>query len=461
MEILIRGSVKIIPQIFTFFFSSTCFVLAGYMVLQQFREYFSNQDFTIISRHTFDGEKDNRYPAISICLYGRDGKIFQRLFNKTSLATRLPICKSCLNGKDSCMANETSEMACGPEEIFLAMSGKQENNNISSFPFELLTYDALSMVLDHKSRAKGAKTSKAHSTLPNGIVSGVTKTYHDPMHVCLSKTRKFESKRLLTYQYWEISTLEMLSSRGNYDIRIFVHQKGQLLRSLGAPTFVLDNEFLKNKKERLGDGLIYKIDLDINSVHVLQKRHDSSQPCDEMLLDEDSIWIRNAIRLLNCTPVFWEKTKSRLRYDRSDTQKVSCSKAQLLEFYSKYSPKSNFENITKYYVQPCTEMESIVTSLAKSMVAAKNSSGGLGSHRSRLPRLEIMLFYKSRYYSLATNEKAFTLLALWSQIGGFVGIFLGYSLLQLPELIGYIVTLAKKFQEYLSIHRNRQTNSDV
>ena len=116
MEILIRGSVKIIPQIFTFFFSSTCFVLAGYMVLQQFREYFSNQDFTIISRHTFHGEMDNRYPAISIRLYGRDGKIFQRLFNKTSLATRLPICKSCLSRKDICMANETSEMTCGPGE---------------------------------------------------------------------------------------------------------------------------------------------------------------------------------------------------------------------------------------------------------------------------------------------------------------------------------------------------------
>ena len=449
MEILIRGSFKVIPQVFTFFFSLTCFFLAGYMVFQEFREYFSNQDFTIISRHTFDGEKDNRYPAISICLYGRDGKIFQRLNNKTSLATRLPICKSCLNGKDSCMANETSEMTCGPEEIFLAMSGKQENNNISSFPFELLTYDALSMVLDHKSRAKGAKSSKAHPRLTNGIVSGVTKTYHDPMHVCLSKTRKFESKKLLTYQYWEISTVQMLSSWGNYDIRIFVHQKGQLLRSLGAPTFVLDNDFLRNKKERLGDGLIYKIDLDINSVHVLQKRHDSSQPCDEMLLDEDAIWIRNAIRLLNCTPIFWEKIKSKLRYNQINTQKVSCSKAQLFEFYSKYSPKSHFESIKKYYVQPCTEMESIVTSLAKSMATLKNSSDDLVNTRSRLPRLEIMLFYKSRYYNLATNEKSFTLLALWSQIGGFVGIFLGYSLLQLPELIGYIITWAKKIRDYV------------
>ena len=422
------------------------------MAFQQFKEYFSNQDFTIISRHTFDGEKDNRYPAISICLYGKGGKIFRRWFNKKSLAI-VPNCKPCLNGKDRCLSNGTNTVECGPEEIYLAMSGKMDNRNITSFPFELLTYDALSMVLDHKSRAKGEKSSKVHPTLKNETVFGVTRTYQDPMHVCLSKARKFESSGLLKYQYWEISTLEMLSSWGDYDIRIFVHQKGQLLRSLGAPTFVLENEFLKNKKERLGEGLTYKIDLDINSVHVLQKRHDSSEPCDEMIYDEDAIWIRNAIKLLNCTPTFLDKTKYISEYNQSNTQKISCGKSQLFEFHSKYSPKSHFERIANSYVQPCTEMESVVTSIGKSMAPNKNSidsSGDLMSPRSSLPRLEIMLFYKARYYNLATNEKAVTLLTLWSQIGGFVGIFLGYSLLQLPELIGYIFTRAKKTREYVA-----------
>ena len=42
------------------------------------------------------------------------------------------------------------------------------------------------------------------------------------------------------------------------------------------------------------------------------------------------------------------------------------------------------------------------------------------------------------------NVKAFGLLSLWSQIGGFVGIFLGYSLLQVPEIITYIIGWAKR-----------------
>ena len=190
METLIRDRIKVVQQMITFFFSLTCFVLAGYMAFQQFKEYFSNQDFTIMSRHTFEGEKDNRYPAISICLYGKGGNIFRRQLNKKSL---LPVaqCKPCLNGKDSCMSNGTSKMACGPKEIYLAMSGKMENNNITLFPFELLTYDTLSMLLDHKSRAKGEKPSKVHPIFNNETISEVVRTYQDPLHVCLSKTRKF------------------------------------------------------------------------------------------------------------------------------------------------------------------------------------------------------------------------------------------------------------------------------
>ena len=42
------------------------------------------------------------------------------------------------------------------------------------------------------------------------------------------------------------------------------------------------------------------------------------------------------------------------------------------------------------------------------------------------------------------NYRAFGLLSLWSQIGGFIGIFLGYSLLQVPELTCGIIDWAKR-----------------
>ena len=38
-------------------------------------------------------------------------------------------------------------------------------------------------------------------------------------------------------------------------------------------------------------------------------------------------------------------------------------------------------------------------------------------------------------FTKITNEKAVGFEAFWGGIGGFVGVFLGYSLMQIPDLI--------------------------
>ena len=49
--------------------------------------------------------------------------------------------------------------------------------------------------------------------------------------------------------------------------------------------------------------------------------------------------------------------------------------------------------------------------------------------------LNINFQYRTDQYLEITNKRDFGVTNLWSSIGGFVGIFLGYSLLQLPEII--------------------------
>ena len=56
-------------------------------------------------------------------------------------------------------------------------------------------------------------------------------------------------------------------------------------------------------------------------------------------------------------------------------------------------------------------------------------------NRRRTYEVDIGIRYSLATYKVATNNQAFTLLSLWSQIGGFVGIFLGFSLLQLADLL--------------------------
>ena len=63
--------------------------------------------------------------------------------------------------------------------------------------------------------------------------------------------------------------------------------------------------------------------------------------------------------------------------------------------------------------------------------------------RKRKFDLKFNLEYSVNTYKETLNKKAFDLASLWSQIGGFIGIFLGYSLLQIPQLAGDVIELVK------------------
>ena len=56
-------------------------------------------------------------------------------------------------------------------------------------------------------------------------------------------------------------------------------------------------------------------------------------------------------------------------------------------------------------------------------------------NRRKTYEVDIGIRYGLTTYKVATNNQAFTFLSLFSQIGGFVGIFLGFSLLQLTVLL--------------------------
>jgi len=87
-------------------------------------------------------------------------------------------------------------------------------------------------------------------------------------------------------------------------------------------------------------------------------------------------------------------------------------------------------------------MESIVTSTATSIANTfDNFSPGAAG---KLSKIRIIIDYKTENYKLAANYKKFGLLSLLSQIGGFVGMFLGYSLLRLPDLIVFGILWMKK-----------------
>ena len=58
--------------------------------------------------------------------------------------------------------------------------------------------------------------------------------------------------------------------------------------------------------------------------------------------------------------------------------------------------------------------------------------------------VSVEFLYKGYQYQEVENLREFGFEAFWSGVGGFVGIFLGYSLLQLPDLFEQLLLVFKK-----------------
>ena len=73
-----------------------------------------------------------------------------------------------------------------------------------------------------------------------------------------------------------------------------------------------------------------------------------------------------------------------------------------------------------------------------------------------LRKLNIKIEYIADGYKETINHRSFTVLSLISQIGGFIGMFLGYSLLHLPQLAGFAANVAQNVAT-----KNKQKDAKV
>ena len=83
---------------------------------------------------------------------------------------------------------------------------------------------------------------------------------------------------------------------------------------------------------------------------------------------------------------------------------------------------SNRSLIMNSYDQPCIEM-----------MIPINVHEGKGTDLA-VGFLSLSIPYATDIFQEIQNVKDFNIETLWSSAGGFVGIFLGYSLLQIPEI---------------------------
>ena len=205
------------------------------------------------------------------------------------------------------------------------------------------------------------------------------------------------------------------------DMRVLIHYPGQLLRSF-------EKHSLFNNFKTLGDLTGYHIDFEISGVTVLKKRPDSNNPCNADLEDDDLKLQTEIMKLVGCVPIYWKNIV---------THDLGLSDCKTSEQLAKiYYHTRNYQDFFISYVPPCVTMNAIVMRHRE-----KDSSGD---------ELFMKFWYRDKHYQEIQNTKNFNFESFWSGIGGFVGIFLGYSMLQLVDVAENIPSFLRKVQSRFS-----------
>ena len=161
----------------------------------------------------------------------------------------------------------------------------------------------------------------------------------------------------------------------------------------------------------------YNMEFLLKAVEVVKRRNKSIMPCSSGKYD--ITFMDHVIKTVGCRPPYW-KTKEDI---------PNCTNPEQMQHLAKNTARyiTGVEKID--ILQPCQEIENIYYTFADTEFRGKTL-------RDKKPsRIRITLLYANSKFKEMKQVRAYDVQSLIGNAGGYIGLFLGYALLQLPEFI--------------------------
>ena len=387
-------------------FKIALFSLLIYMVAEQFNEYQKNDDVSSLGYKDFHHHKEDVYPIFSFCLYSPNGGLFKdRLGAECS-----KIYFNYLIGKE----NASSLISC--DNLY----------NITNTSYDDLVINIRKQIQLHFQQIKemsGNISNKFTSSLDESFDI----SYQDSARICLTKKVEDGGKHQKIFELVR-GNATWLASFGSY-VDFYVHLKGQFIRALGKRAAVLGIGLGLFKENGELDQMAFrhKNKIGVQSIDILRKRHDSNVGCNRISDNDDEQWRQYWVQKAKCIPPFM---RNHFKRSTPSTNLPKCNQEKLKELSASYLPLSFVEVTPKDYLPPCTQMSSVVTHYERLMTYPNST---------RLVQIFNLIIDYPVEYKETVNKRAYNIYALFSQVGGIVGIIVGYSLMQITDLIEFVI----------------------
>ena len=264
------------------------------------------------------------------------------------------------------------------------------------------------------------KKGKRASQIP------VHSSFKTPDTICLTRTSNDAPDSLRVYDLVVLN--RSILNHPKYrevGFKIFIHYPQQLLRSFHNPVFKSTFDYMRDPNANKKNPWRKFLRIGISKVTVLRKRPNANVPCEEGFTDDDTMIQTEIMKQIQCIPIYWKQNVG------SNLNLKICNTSEDLE--RAYYYIENYKIVFAGYKPPCVSGE----------VWSKFDKEE--ENESEDPTMQFR--YTESVYQEIVNTENFGFESLLSGVGGFVGIFLGYSILQLPELLSLIPTFARKLRK--------------
>ena len=388
---------------------TVCLLLLSYLLITQTIDYLENKDSSTISYKRFNQGPLDEYPTFSICLKGselywnHEKKLFGNLGTTSSQYIQM------LKGAGIKQEyNKTSELYENLPFNFERNSSIKFYDVSLNPPSVIAGVDFVTQLHHHTAHYGTGSEGKNLLDIPFHV------GYQAPDEVCFTRNSSFELELIRLKDL--ISLKRSLLSPGNHlhlDFRIIIHYPGQLLRSFKNPTFRSTlSSYTKNKI----------LELKVSHITTLRKRKDSNVPCNEEIQSDDLQILKEIINHIGCIPVYWQI----LIPTYKDFE--LCGTPHQMENADRYI--ENFEEVMYSYDPPCVEMTSVVK-ITRDL-------------EQRDEHFRIRIQYVQSFYQEIQNKIAYTFEIYFSSVGGFVGVCVGTSMLEIPRALKFLASRARQ-----------------
>ena len=198
----------------------------------------------------------------------------------------------------------------------------------------------------------------------------------------------------------------------------YMHYPGQLFRGV-----VLSVEH--DRTQGLIQGNFSSKNFWIDSVDIVRSRNTLHCPCIANSMEDENSVTKNLFKNIQCKPPNWKNAKYPVC-----TDKVSMKKAYINE--ALLNDPSLLANVTG----PCDQMKTVTFTVQDVPLSENDIDRNNGT---------IYVVFKNTVYKEILHIQALDIESLVGNMGGYIGLFLGFAIWQVPDAIKIILNVFDKF----------------